>query len=77
MSAHDKTGGAAFPRSATEGDTWFQRGAAGMTLRDYFAGKAMEGYLTHAACADSECSLIAKWAYEMADAMLAARNEEI
>lgn len=43
---------------------------AGMTLRDYFAAKAMQGMM------DSVCSdeYIARAAYKMADAMLAARG---
>jgi hypothetical protein len=42
----------------------------GMTLRDYFAAKAMQGMM------DSVCSdeYIARAAYKMADAMLAARG---
>ena len=49
----------------------------GMTLRDYFATKAIEG----AASGDgglpdsSYCQLIAKRAYELADAMLEARGD--
>ena len=42
----------------------------GMTLRDYFAAKAMQGLLD---AAMAECE-IAKAAYEMADAMLKARQ---
>lgn len=50
-------------------------GTQGMTLRDYFAAQAMNGF----AC-DPECSFIegtagmAKCAYEWADAMLKARK---
>jgi len=45
----------------------------GMTLRDYFAAKAMQGLL---ACAsgDGTKESYAKWAYEYADAMLKARE---
>lgn len=46
--------------------------APGMTLRDYFAGQALQGL-----CADSELSTtqqrMAKWCFEVADAMLAER----
>jgi hypothetical protein len=46
---------------------------AGMTLRDYFAAKAITGCLPGPkADADER----ARWAYRMADAMLAARNSE-
>ena len=45
---------------------------SGMTLRDYFAAKAMQGWL----CTDDGPQTpneLAKAAYEVADAMLAAR----
>ena len=48
----------------------------GMTLRDYFAAKAMQGMFA----SDTEGSVIetkkkAQFAYEMADAMLAEREK--
>jgi len=43
----------------------------GMSLRDYFAAKAMLG-VAHEAL---EIDEIAVWAYKMADAMLKAREE--
>ena len=45
---------------------------SGMTLRDYFAAKAMQGWATNpdSGCADK----VAEWAYCMADAMLEARK---
>lgn len=46
----------------------------GMTLRDYFAAKAMQGSLAEG----SEIykpSDFAEWCYAMADAMLAAREK--
>ena len=42
----------------------------GMTLRDYFAAKAMQS-LVH----QNYYEVAAKQAYEMADAMLKARNQ--
>lgn len=52
----------------------------GMSLRDYFAAKAMQGIITTAAAPilTSLAGLdddIAKTAYEMADAMLRAREK--
>ena len=45
---------------------------SGMTLRDYFAAKAMQGWATNP---DSGCAnKVAEWAYTMADAMLEARK---
>ena len=46
----------------------------GMTLRDYFAAKAMQGFLTHEFGADAPSDKVAAWSYEMADAMLKARQ---
>ena len=44
----------------------------GMTLRDYFAAQAMaNAYTQH----DGNPNLIAKWAYEIADEMLKAREK--
>lgn len=43
----------------------------GMTLRDYFAAKAMaNAYTQH----DGNPDMVAKWAYAVADAMLKARE---
>ena len=44
----------------------------GMTMRDYFAAKAMQGWATNP---DSGCAnKVAEWAYAMADEMLEARK---
>lgn len=45
----------------------------GMTFRDYFAAKAMQGDVS-AGAHDGEFPAIAKRAYAMADAMLKARE---
>lgn len=67
MNQHD-TGGPAFPvQSAAD---WQ---AHGMTLRDWFAGKAMQAYLT-APDTGWEFDEVARAAYKMADAMLKARK---
>lgn len=60
-------GGPAFPVSGMQHDGGFH----GMTLRDYFAAKAMPEF-NWGAGRNPEC---AKAAYEAADAMLAARGE--
>lgn len=79
--AENKTGGAAFPQQRRDFDadpTGPLRLQGGMTLRDYFAAKAMQGF-----CANQAHSVLdgpdffgeaAKEAYAMADAMLAARE---
>lgn len=46
--------------------------AHGMTLRDYFAAKAMQGFLTRPGSVDPKQD--AALAYVMADAMLKARE---
>lgn len=70
----DKTGGAAFPVPATE----LHGTDTGMTLRDYFAAKAMQGILANPAQLDNVNDKSAEWvsrdAYQMADAMLKARG---
>lgn len=51
----------------------------GMTLRDYFAAKAMQGTLVSQSefdeCGIGVVSSIARYAYEMADAMLKEREK--
>ena len=45
-----------------------------ITLRDYFAAKAMQGMMVDVE--EPRCNYIAKIAYEMADAMLEARKND-
>jgi hypothetical protein len=49
----------------------------GMTLRDYFAAKAMQGMVTedHDSYKDSTIETLAKGAYRIADAMLKERSK--
>ena len=64
-----ETGGPAFPTFG-----WDEKDRAykmhGMTLRDYFAAKAMQALLID----DTNIHGSAKFAYEVADAMLKARE---
>jgi len=63
----------AFPVSVKYGDEL--RPYNGMTLRDYFAAKAMQGYLTSQSTWTKKRFVIyAKISYEMADAMMEARD---
>ena len=50
---------------------------SGMTLRDYFAAKAMQGLLAQplGTALESDPILGAQYAYRVADAMLAVRRE--
>ena len=52
-------------------DDWVDE--PGMSLRDYFAGRAMEGIMANEEYIDDLFSEISKWSYEMADAMLKER----
>ena len=68
-----EAGGPAFPLFAATG-------YSGMTLRDYFAAKAMQAlvpgnYFNLTAKQAYEINITAKQAYEMADAMLKAREQ--
>jgi len=67
------TGGPAFPVGVTNG----------MSLRDYFAAKAMQSYASDEAFGDA-CTFmgkdfneeVARTAYQIADAMLKAREQK-
>ena len=67
----DKDGGPAFP--STISDDGLHVG--GMSLRDYFAAKAMQGLMASPADPES-MEVAAKWSYKLADAMLKAREEK-
>jgi len=73
----DKTGGSAFPMlgSVAYNSDWSID--PGMTLRDYFAAKAMQGLLSDpdADMLDDDMSRWAMLSYKMADAMLRAREK--
>ncbi|HFT7325471.1 TPA: hypothetical protein ACGRV1_003125 [Proteus mirabilis] len=71
----DKTGGSAFPASGHPDMQFVAQ--EGMTLRDYFAAKAMAGILVNTERNEfsfSKTGEIASKAYELADAMLKARG---
>ena len=67
-------GGPAFPLQSIGPD--FAPGYAGMTLRDYFAAKAMQGVCAREVSIECSADDIADDAYAIADAMLAARKEK-
>ena len=84
-----ENGGPAFPRQPTRlvltsGESEHYRGAEGMTLRDYFAAKAMQAQLTANSTQFVEAvkqrglllsKAVAAVAYEIADAMLKERDK--
>jgi hypothetical protein len=80
--SNTKTGGPAFPEIAYKapagGGSHIMTVYGGMTLRDYFAAKAMQGWLTtytgDVTCFMVSTTAVAKFSYQMADAMLKARE---
>ena len=81
MSEPINTGGPAFPRSGSnwvgqEGQKMGCDAVSGMTLRDYFAAKAMQAFFTDGDMSwESESlTIAAEAAYRLADAMLKARE---
>ena len=70
----NKDGGPAFPG----GHGCFTGPTVGMSLRDYFAAAALTGYLSGpgAECDNARMNPkhVAKWCYDDADAMIAARE---
>lgn len=69
-------GGSAFPDIRNAIDWKYQ---PGMTLRDYFAAMALQGLLAHSCDKSSNsinepAELVARNAYEMADAMIWRRK---
>jgi hypothetical protein len=45
----------------------------GLSIRDYFAAKAMQGWSANPIPQDSSIQEVAAWAYRQADAMIEAR----
>lgn len=83
MSNTINNGGPAFPTEnarQTGLNSWHEEG---MTLRDYFAAKAMQGFIATDALEkglkfvspEENERLLAKTCYQLADAMLRARGE--
>lgn len=71
MNDATNNGGPAFPHDP---DAQFNE-RSGMTLRDYFAAKAMHASLSLDPANAASSGEHARWAYEMADAMLKERGQ--
>ena len=67
--SNTNTGGPAFPVD----ESALIRNLQGMTLRDYFAAKAMQGMLAENGGGALRNETMAEFAYDIADAMLKAR----
>ena len=69
-------GGPAFPQDL-QGRRGDDPQYQGMTLRDWFAGKALEGQAHRFDHPHNHRELLAKDCYEIADAMLRARSTNV
>ena len=72
------TGGPAFPHITESGKYVYEEG---MTLRDWFAGKAMAAHAVAVSNVATDSpedwhAMVAQMAYMTADAMLAERNKQ-
>ena len=61
----------AFPTNAMSHDEF----DIGMTLRDYFAAKAMQAIITNHKLEDCDDFIVASNAYQLADFMMEARGQ--
>ena len=67
----------AYPYQHKDPTTGLTTISEGMTLRDWFAAQAMQGYCSNQEhCRNCTIEMTAQAAYEVADAMLEARNEQ-
>ena len=65
----------AFPRTRYHSDEHPIGYETGMTMRDYFAAKAMQAYLSSTFGASAPNHMVAREAYKTADEMLKAREQ--
>ena len=70
----DKTGGPAFPCTAEQSPSGVFP-SHGMTLRDYFAAKALQGQMACVTADECMPDKLAEWSYRYADAMLKEREK--
>jgi hypothetical protein len=73
--SNTNTGGPAFPHEYFDHQLSRTRTMAGMTLRDYFAAKAMQSLLARSTYGIEDDPLdVSSVAYDYADAMMKARE---
>ena len=70
-------GGPAFPHHETTSTGEPYHDHLGMTLRDWFAGQALQGRAHRFDSPWEHRDILAKDCYDIADAMLAARKEKV
>lgn len=68
-------GGPAFPRAAFEAENIIDDGATGMSLRDWFAGQALAGFMASKNRPETLNVDDASWFFTIADVMIAMRNK--
>ena len=73
MKEQKETGGPAFPEFPQKKSDYQFAYTSGMTLRDYFAGQALAGWVTGSGNNDED--YVAQVCYEYADAMLKEREK--
>jgi hypothetical protein len=74
--SNTNTGGPAFPIKQYNRNIMAFEEVCGMTLRDYFAAKAMQGICASGPTSDWSNTRLAVEAYDIADAMLEAGKYE-
>ena len=67
-------GGPAFPNGVCDSNTGSYHIVDGMSLRDYFAAKAMQGMSANPGCNNYNLSKIAELSYKQSDEMLKAKG---
>jgi hypothetical protein len=73
MKTQQNNGGPAFPYREEDGQGGYEQ-HQGMSLRDYFAAQALVGMLSEGRSNSNAKHWMPEEAYELADAMLAARE---
>lgn len=65
------------PQGLAPQSAWGMEGSTGMTIRDYFAAKAMQAWFSVASIAwdQKSFSLASERSYQIADAMIEARKK--
>jgi hypothetical protein len=66
----------AFPTTTQTWDIHNGKDLSGMDLRDYFAARAMQGYMSRQLIDGFDEDVISEMSYKVADAMMKARNSD-
>ena len=60
-----------------DGGAALEQAIASLTVRDYFAAAALQGWIVRAVESDTFAADLARWAYKHADAMIEARKNDL